>query len=120
MFVKNLSDCEKFSANDGCDIQELLHPANDLVDIPYSIAIASVQAGKRSYKHRLEQSEVYFILSGSGIMHMNDKEKGLQQGDVVLIPAGSVQWLENTGEDEIQFMAIVSPPWTEAGDIRLE
>lgn len=43
MFVKNLSDCEKFSANDGCDIQELLHPANDLVDIPYSIAIASVQ-----------------------------------------------------------------------------
>lgn len=51
---------------------------------------------------------------------MNDKEKALQQGDVVLIPAGSVQWLENTGEDEIQFMAIVSPPWTEAGDIRLE
>ena len=120
MFVKNLYDCKKFSANDGCNIQELLHPTNDPVDIPYSIAIASIQTGKRSYKHRLEQSEVYFILSGSGVMHVDNEEKALQQDDVVLIPAGSVQWLENTGEGEIKFMAIVSPPWTKAGDIRIE
>ena len=120
MFVKNLGDCEEFTANDGCHIRELLHPENDPVNLPYSIAIASVGNNKNTYKHVLIQAEVYYILAGHGLMHIDDEMREIKQGDVILIPPGSIQWLENNGDTEIWFMAIVSPPWTNEGDKRID
>jgi mannose-6-phosphate isomerase-like protein (cupin superfamily) len=119
MFLKNLSDCKEFTANDGCRIRELLHPKNDPVDLPYSIAVAKITAGKRSYRHKLSQSEVYYILAGQGRMHIGDEMREARAGDVILIPANSAQWIENTGNTELQFIAIVNPPWTEQGDVKL-
>ena len=120
MFIKNLNDCKEFTANDGCRIRELLHPANDPVELPYSVAIARVDAGKQSYKHKLKQNEVYYILQGTGQLHIEDEIKLVTTGDIVVILADSVQWIENTGEDELMFAAIVSPPWTREGDMRLD
>ena len=120
MFIKNLNDCEEFTANDGCRLRELLHPKNDPVTLPYSIAVARVEPGKQTYKHKLTQTEVYYILSGTGCMHVNEETKNVNQSDAVLISANSVQWLENTGTTELQFIAIVNPPWTEKGDVRLD
>ena len=45
MFVKKTLDCGAFIANDGCTIRELLHPENDAVDLPYSLALATVGIG---------------------------------------------------------------------------
>lgn len=56
MFVKNLRDCNKFAANDGCSIRELLHPGKDTQALPYSPAYARVKAGKASYRHQLKQT----------------------------------------------------------------
>jgi len=120
VFVKNLSECKEIIANDGCRLQELLHPGKDPVELPYSIAVARVEIKKSTYRHRLEQAEVYYILSGTGRMHIDEDARKVSQGDVILIPPGSVQWLENDGKTEIQFIAIVSPPWTKAGDTRID
>ncbi len=120
MFVKNLQDCPGFVANDGCRIHELLHPKNDPVSLPYSIAFATLEAGKSSYRHKLEQTEVYYLLSGNGVMHINDESQTVKTGDVILIPGDAIQWLENTGNEKIEFIAIVNPPWTEEGDTRLD
>ncbi len=120
MFVKKISDCEEFIANDGCQIRELMHPENDPVELPYSIAIASVEVGKQTYKHRLKQTEVYYILDGQGHMHVGDESQDVTAGDGILIPAQAVQWIENTGDRPLKLAAIVSPPWCEADDERLE
>lgn len=120
MFVKNLNDCEEFTANDGCRIRELLHPDNDPVELPFSFAIARVEAGKQTYKHRLKQMEIYYILAGQGGMHIDNESQHVTVGDGILIPAGSIQWIENTGDRPLQFIAIVSPPWREEEDERLE
>lgn len=119
MFIKNQKDCAEFTANDGCLLRELLHPKNDPVALPYSIAVACVETGKQTYKHKLAQTEVYYILSGTGCMHVDDETENVKPGDVILIPADSVQWLENTGTTELYFIAIVNPPWTEEEDQRL-
>ena len=68
MFVKKNSACDAFVANDGCTIRELLHPKNDAIDLPYSLALATVDTGSKSYQHKLEQTEVYHILQGHGRM----------------------------------------------------
>jgi quercetin dioxygenase-like cupin family protein len=109
MFVKSLRDCPALIANDGCRVFELLHEKNDPVDLPYSMAVAEVACGERSYRHRLEQAEVYYVLSGQGLMHIDEATRAVGEGDAVLIPAGAVQ-----------FLALVSPPWTADGDERLE
>ena len=120
MFVKKFRECEPFIANDGCLIRELLHPKNDPYELPYSIAYAQVVAGKHTYKHLLKQTEVYFIISGQGQMHINEEEQDVSTGDTIYIPENSTQWLANTGREPLVFLAIVNPPWNEADDIRLE
>lgn len=120
MFVKNLSECEEFIANDGCHLKELLHPGNDSVDLPYSIAVARVEIKQSTFKHRLDQAEVYYILSGAGRIHIDQETRKVGRGDMILIPPGSVQWLENDGYEEIHLMAIVNPPWTKNGDVRID
>lgn len=119
MFVKKTSECDAFVANDGCTIRELLHPKNDAVDLPYSLALATVDVGRKSYQHKLEQTEVYYILQGHGRMFIENEGSEVGVGDVIVIPAESVQWIENIGSDALIFTAIVSPPWTEDGDLRL-
>ena len=119
MFVKNIDDCTAFTANDGCVIREWLHPKNDAVDLPYSVATAIVTAGERSYKHVLKQAEVYLITSGEGVMHVDAEVCPVHAGDSVFIPGESTQWIENTGKEDLCFIAIVSPPWTEQDDKRL-
>ena len=112
MFLKKLNECHEFTANDGCKIRELLHPHNDPVDPGYSIAFARVTYGGRTIKHKLKQSEVYYILSGPACMHIDD--------DVVFVPANAAQWIENKSNMDLEFLAIVCPPWQKQDDIRLE
>ena len=120
MFVKNLDDCDEFSANDGCAIRELLHPEKDAPPLPYSLAYARVESGKETYRHRLKQTEIYFITRGAGLMHIGQESRAVSKGDAVVIPGQSQQWIENTGPETLEFIAIVSPPWRAEDDIRLD
>ncbi|MGE0484349.1 MAG: cupin domain-containing protein [Gammaproteobacteria bacterium] len=119
MFVKSLSDCPPLVANDGCMLRELLHPKNDPIALPYSLAIAEVAVGEHSYRHRLAQDEVYYVIEGRGLMHVDDTTREVVVGDAIFIPAGAVQWIENLGAGTLRFMAVVSPPWREEDDERL-
>ncbi len=119
MFVKKTSECDAFVANDGCTIRELLHPKNDAVDLPYSLALATVDIGSKSYQHKLEQTEVYHILQGQGRMFIENEDCDVGVGDVIVIHADAEQWIENIGREPLIFSAIVSPPWTKDGDVRL-
>ncbi|MCG8324705.1 MAG: cupin domain-containing protein [Thiotrichales bacterium] len=120
MIVKNIRNCPGFTANDGCLIREILHPKNDPPHLPYSLAHAQITSGQRSYKHRLKQSEVYFILQGSGTIHIDDEARTVNAGDTVYIPPAAVQWIENTSAGDLEFLALVSPPWSDQDDIRIE
>ncbi|MCI0400742.1 MAG: hypothetical protein L0Y67_06715 [Gammaproteobacteria bacterium] len=53
MFIKHLKACTEIIANDGCRGYELLHPRNDPVDLPYSLALATLDLGPRSEAHYL-------------------------------------------------------------------
>ncbi len=120
MFVKNINDCYEFTANDGCQIREWLHPENDPVELSYSVAIATVEAGRHSYKHKLTQAEVYLITDGKGNMHIDEEEREVNAGDAIYIKPSSVQWIENKADKTLRFIAIVNPPWSEEDDIRIK
>lgn len=120
MHIRRTVDCEVYTASDGCAIRELLHPKDAPVELPYSLAEARVEPGARSYRHRLASAEVYYILEGCGVMHVDAEARPCVQGDVVHVPGEAVQWIENPGINPLRFLCIVSPPWRAEDDTRLE
>ena len=120
MYIKRTVDCAAFTANDGCAIRELLHPENDQFALPYSLAAGEVASGGRTFRHKLAGAEVYYILEGSGIMHIDSESRACMPGDVVAVPAGAAQWLENQGDNTLRFLCVVSPPWRAEEDVLLE
>jgi mannose-6-phosphate isomerase-like protein (cupin superfamily) len=118
MFVRRPRDCPEIVANDGSRLRELLHPDRDGSGISYSLASAEVDVGSATLPHRLQQeTEVYCIVRGSGRMHVDDEVREVAEGDVVLIPPGARQWIENTGDRTLRFLCLVDPPWREEHDV---
>ena len=120
MLVRRSSECEEITANDGCRLRELLHPDKDGSGLPYSLAVASVRPGERTLPHLLtDETEVYYVVSGTGRMHVGAEESELGPGDAVVIPVGTEQWIECRGDEPLQFVALVSPPWQVDHDQRV-
>ena len=111
MFIRDLEDCEEFTAGDRSQLRELLHPDKADVALRYSLAHAVTAPGQVTGRHRLKSSEVYYVLEGEGLMHIDDESEPVSAGHVVYIPPGSTQYIENTGEGELRFLCIVDPAW---------
>jgi mannose-6-phosphate isomerase-like protein (cupin superfamily) len=120
MLIRNIKDMDYFRAGDNCLLCELFHPKNvqsEDILFDYSIVHAIVPFGEKSVPHKLNKScEVYYILSGEGRMHIDLEKELLTSGSLVYIPPGSVQYIENTGESDLVFLAIVNPPWEESDE----
>lgn len=114
MIIKRLAECEEIVALDGTVLRELLNPLHEEMDLKmdYSIAHAIVRPGKSSMPHRFfEASEVYYILQGTGTMHIDDHTAEVAPGDVVYIPPKGVQYIENNGTSDLVFLCMVYPSW---------
>jgi mannose-6-phosphate isomerase-like protein (cupin superfamily) len=122
MLIRKLDFIPSFTSGDGCTLRELLNPANDasLDQIRYSLAHAMVPVGVTTSRHRLTSNEVYYIVSGAGIMHIDDERSEVNPGDTIVIPPGSVQFIENAGEKELEFLCIVDPAWIPSCETVLE
>ena len=111
MYIRKLGDCTTITAGDNTILKEILHPDRAAASIRYSLAHAIVPPNTASLKHRLATSEVYYILAGEGLMHIDDEKAPVSRNDTVYIPPGSVQWIENTGTEPLIFLCIVDPAW---------
>jgi mannose-6-phosphate isomerase-like protein (cupin superfamily) len=56
-------------------------------------------------------TEVYYILKGKGLMHIDSESKEVGAGSTVYIPPNSVQSIKNLGREDLEFICIVNPPW---------
>lgn len=120
MFVRRLEDCEEIVAGDNTRLRELFNPLEDTLDLRYSLAVARVEPGGTTFLHRLETSEVYFILEGGGEMNINGELRRVQRGDAVYIPPRATQQITNAGDEELVFVCIVDPAWRKEDEEILE
>lgn len=113
MLKKSLHQIAAFTAGDATQIREWLHPKNDGVELPYSVAFAELEPGAASLPHILKnQTEVYLVLEGNGTAYVGGQAQPLQPNDLLLIPADVEQYVENEGDIILKFICIVSPPWS--------
>ena len=113
MFLKYLKDCDEFIAGDGSILREFLHPDKANLKINYSLAYAKVTVGQATKPHKLRASEVYYILVGQGLMHINEHSFQVNPHCAIYIPPHSKQYIENIGESDLEFLCIVEPAWRE-------
>ena len=111
MYIRDMSTCEEIVAGDKTTLRELLHPDKADLKIRYSLAHAIVKPGQSSLPHRLKTSEVYYILEGEGIMHVDDESAAVHAGQAIYVPPNSNQHISNTGDFDLRFLCIVDPAW---------
>jgi mannose-6-phosphate isomerase-like protein (cupin superfamily) len=111
MLIRDLAKSRPFLSGDKAVLRELLHPGKSPLALRYSLAHAVVKPGKKTLPHRLAASEVYYVLSGRGIMHVDDEAERVRPGQAVYIPPGSVQFIENPGRSDLAFLCLVDPAW---------
>lgn len=109
--IRRLSRCKKFISGDGAILRELLHKDKGDFKFHYSLAHAIVKPGQSTRPHRLKTSEVYYILQGSGLMHIDKKASRVSKDCVVYISPHSIQYIKNTGKSDLIFLCIVDPAW---------
>ncbi|WP_088892817.1 cupin domain-containing protein [Leptolyngbya ohadii] len=111
MLIQKLRNCPEFVAGDGTNLRELFHPDKQPIELRYSLAHAIVPPGQVSLLHSLTTSEVYYILSGTGEMHIDEETQVVEPGDAVYIPPNAKQYIANRGQEPLVFICIVDPAW---------
>jgi mannose-6-phosphate isomerase-like protein (cupin superfamily) len=106
--IKNNQNTREYYFEEGCYITELW---NENSDDGVSVAQARLGAGETTKKHALKgTSERYLVLSGEGLVHIGDNQpQTVRQNDVVYIPPSTSQFIKNTGDCDLVFLAICSP-----------
>lgn len=121
MLVKNLKKLGVIVAGDGTLIHEIFHPKNDPeIKNRYSLAHTTLKKRKSSKKHRMKNPEIYYFLQGKAEMYINDEVEMLGKGDSVYIPEGTIFYVKNIGNTDLEFLCITDPAWSEEEEEILE
>ena len=110
--IKQQNIKEEFYTPEKCYITEL---SNTPDDPDVSIARARVELGVTTRWHRLKGTfERYFIISGRGIVEIGEQPpQEVTAGDIVLIPPMCRQRITNIGAEDLVFLAICSPRFSQ-------
>jgi len=114
IFLKDLKDGAYFQACDQSLLCELLHPDREKVPLKmgFSLAYAIVKPGQSTLVHKLStSSEIFYILKGEGVVHIEQESVPVRPGQVVYVPPNSKQFIQNTGYLDLTFLCLVSPQW---------
>lgn len=59
--------------------------------------------------HHREIEEIYYVVSGSGLMTVGDDTREVSAGDAVYVPRGCRHTLRNTGSETIKLILVCGP-----------
>ena len=106
-------ESKEFFTNERCHILEMLN--NHDTTKPFSIARARVEPGVTTAWHRLNGIvEYYYILSGEGLMEIGeDPGFEVKKNDIIRIEENKAQRIKNITEEDLVFLLICNPPFTD-------
>ena len=106
--IKHQNLSNEFYTLEKCYITEL---SNTPDDPDASIARAKVKPGVTTRWHRLKGTiERYYIVNGTGRVEVGKlSPKEVKPGDIVLIPPMCRQRITNIGSEDLVFLAICTP-----------
>ncbi len=93
-------------------IHELLHPDHDHIR-GLSVAEATIAPGGRTHTHRHRVAEeIYYTLSGEGLLRLGPKSEQMRPGSIHLIEPGVDHNATALAEAPLVFLCIATPPYS--------
>lgn len=109
MEIVALDQCSSFVTKDGSIIRELLSHRNSSIRMQ-SLAEAVVPPGGRTQIHRHHRTEeIYWIISGTGVMWMDGHQRSIGPGDAIAIPPGVLHGLINPSNEPLRLLCCCAP-----------
>lgn len=109
MDVINRATTIPFITKDGSEIRELLSHRNSTVR-QQSLAEATLPPGQATTRHYHPRSEeIYYILSGTGLMEIESEQRAVAPFDAIAIPPGAVHQITNVGEIPLVLLCCCAP-----------
>jgi len=113
MIVRNLQDKEVLETTylaHGGAIAQMVLDRRVLKEIGF-LAVARLAPGKEIKGHIDPMEEIYFVMSGTGLMQVDDESRQVGPGDATWIPTGSSHALLNNGMEDCVILVVASPGW---------
>ena len=117
MNTKEIENIDAFSGHEGTQIRQIFSPEDTDNTTRYSLAHCTIAPGNSSKPHKMKTSEIYYILQGSGIMHIEEEQKVVKKNETIFVPPMSRQFIENNGEGDLIALCIVDPAWKQEDEI---
>ncbi len=85
----------------------------EVISLPkVSLAHVTMDPGDNSLWHRHHRMyEIYFVLSGKGILYHGDMSTVAEKGTYVMIPPWAPHKLDNRGRSELEHLVLAMPPF---------
>ena len=113
MIVRNIKDNKVMETTyiaHGGAVAQMILDRRTLKEIGF-LAVATLEPGKKIDEHVDPMEEIYFILSGSGEMQVDDEKRQVVSGDATWIPTGLRHSLLNTGKENCIILVTASSAW---------
>lgn len=87
----------------------LLLGRGDVKSDNLSVTWVDVQPGAAQTPHHHTPEQIYVIVRGRGVMHINDDSNPVSTGDLAYIPPNATHFIENTGDEILSYVSAATP-----------
>ena len=100
--LRHVSELSSFQLRDGATnkMVSLLAPGQDGAATSINLEIFDVD-GRQNPNSHPDSAEAFYFLSGTGRAHCDGTSVPVRAGDFLVLPAGSVHFIENTGTSRL-------------------
>lgn len=73
-----------------------------------TVGTAEIQPGAptEGARHRHEAPEVYYVLAGTGVVHVGDQQHPVEPGTAVFVPGNEWHFVANTGDEPLRLLFV--------------
>ena len=79
----------------------------------FSLLVNEMAAGYKGKEHSHNVEHGWYILSGTGMIHIGGETYSIRPGDAVFAPIGTSHSVECTGNEPLRYVVVYAPPGPE-------
>lgn len=109
--------CAPFVAQDGAVVREIVSPRNSSAK-NQSLAEVTIPPGTTIQEHYHEKAEeIYYIVSGEGLMTIDGEQTTVSAQDAVIILPGQRHKIGNSGTEDLVMIVNCAPSYSDEDQI---
>ena len=109
MYTRHLEESPR--QHRGGQISYLLLTAGDAGSQNLSVTWVEGEPESEQYRHSHDADQVYVIVTGTGVMHVDGEEQEVGAGTLVFVPRNALHSIRNHSSEKLVFVTAASPPF---------